>query len=367
MKVLVTGGAGFIGSHIVDLLIENRYEVRILDNLEEQVHSRKKPEYLNQDAEFIKGDVRRKEDWKRALEGIDAVSHQAAMVGIGQSMYQPVRYLKTNIIGTANMYEVIDEMNLDLEKIVVASSMSTYGEGAYKCEEHGEVYPLLRDKKQLEKGEWELKCPKCSSSLKPIPTHEEKPQQNLSTYALSKYDQERMALNYGFALNIPTVTLRYFNVYGPRQSLNNPYTGVAAIFSSRIKNNRPPKIYEDGKQTRDFIYVEDVARANLKALESHVTGCFNIGTGKPTSIINLAETLIDLYNVNLTPEITGEFRPGDIRHCFADTNKMKNDLGFKPEISLKEGLKKLSDWGKEEEATDKFEEAEEELNKFIKK
>ncbi|RLJ01420.1 MAG: nucleoside-diphosphate sugar epimerase [Candidatus Aenigmatarchaeota archaeon] len=364
MRVLVTGGAGFIGSYIVDLLVEKGYTVRILDNLEPQVH-KTEPDYVNPEAEFMRGDVTKPEDWARALKGMDAIIHQAAMVGVGQSMYQPVRYLTANTIGTALMYEAIIKMKLKPQKIIVASSMSCYGEGAYRCPEHGKVYPSIRSREQLERGEWELFCPYCSKEVEPIPTDEEKPQHNLSTYALSKYDQERLTMNYGFALKIPSVALRYFNVYGPRQSLNNPYTGVAAIFSSRIKNNNQPIIYEDGNQSRDFIYVEDVARANLLALESDVSGYYNVGTGNPITIKGVAETLIKLYGKSLEPKVTGEFRPGDVRHCFADITKIKKELGFKPKVSVEEGFRKLVEWGEKVEAEDRFEEASKELKSFM--
>ena len=368
MKVLVTGGVGFIGSYTVDLLVEKGYEVRVLDNLEPQVHFNKKPNYLNQRAEYFFGSITKKEDWFKALNNVDAVVHLAAMVGVGQSMYQPVRYLTTNSIGTANMYEVLlekPEIRKSIRKIVVASSKSIYGEGAYVCKVHGVVYPELRKREQLEKKDWEVHCPLCNEYVKPVGITEEKPVQNLSTYALSKYDTERIAVNFGFALKIPTVAFRYFNVYGPRQSLNNPYTGVVAIFSSRIKNKNPPIIFEDGNQLRDFIYVEDIARANLLALESDKEGVYNVGTGKATSILEVAKTLIELFDSKVEPKITGEFRVGDNRHDFADISKIKGELKFEPRYSLKQGLKKFVEWGETQEAIDMFEKAEEERRKYL--
>jgi dTDP-L-rhamnose 4-epimerase len=369
MRVLVTGGAGFIGSHTVDLLVEKGYEVVILDNLESQVHGNKKPDYINQEAEFILGDVTNTDIWKMVLNGIDAVLHLAAMVGVGQSMYQPVRYLDVNTVGTARFYETllkIPEIRKRIQKIVVASSMSIYGEGAYECKKCGTVYPGLRIKKQLEKKDWEIHCPKCGEYVKPIPTNEDKPPLNLSTYALSKYDQEKISLNYGFTLGIPTVALRYFNVYGPRQSLSNPYTGVCAIFSSRIKNNNPPIIYEDGKQTRDFIYVGDVARANLLCLEKfNDVDVFNVGTGKTTSILRIANTLIELHGSNVKPKIINEFRMGDVRHAFGDVSKINRKLGFVAKTPLKKGFEKLIEWSESQEAIDRFEEAEKERRKFL--
>jgi dTDP-L-rhamnose 4-epimerase len=369
MKVLVTGGAGFIGSHTVDLLVEKGFDVVILDNLEPQVHTNIKPDYLNSKAKFVLGDITNPDTWKSVLQDVDAVIHLAAMVGIGQSMYQPVRYLDVNTLGTAKLYETLltkQELRKRIQKIIVASSMSIYGEGAYKCKNCGIVYPILRSKQQLEKKDWEIHCPKCDEYVKPIPTDENKPPSNLSTYALSKYNQEKISLNYGLALNIPTVALRYFNVFGPRQSLNNPYTGVAAIFMSRIKNNNPPVIYEDGNQLRDFIYVEDVARANVLSLEKfNGIDSFNVGSGESTSILKVAETLIRLYDSNVTPKITEEFRYGDIRHAFGDASKIKRTLGFTAKISLQEGLEKLIKWSEEQHATDKFEEAEEERRKYL--
>jgi len=369
MKVLVTGGAGFIGSHTVDLLVKNGYEVIILDNLETQVHRNKKPEYLNQEVNFILGDVTDTKLWKKILNDVDAIIHLAAMVGVGQSMYQPVRYINVNTLGTAKLYEtLINNPNIrkKIQKIIVASSMSIYGEGAYECKSCGIIYPGLRTKEQLEKRDWEIHCPKCGEYVKPIPVNEVKPPLNLSTYALSKYDQEKMSLNYGFALKIPTVALRYFNVFGPRQSLSNPYTGVCAIFSSRIKNDNPPIIYEDGKQTRDFIYVEDVARANLLCLEKfNGVDVFNIGTGKSMNILQIANTLIEVHESKVEPMITNEFRLGDVRHAFGDVSKISRKLGFVAKTSLKKGFENLIEWSESQEATDRFEEAEKERRKFF--
>jgi len=284
-------------------------------------------------------------------------------------MYQPVRYLDVNTLGTAKFYETLltrPELRKRLQKIIIASSMSIYGEGTYKCKNCGTVYPGLRSKQQLEKKDWEIHCPKCSEHVIPIPTNEDKPPLNLSTYALSKYDQEKMSLNYGASLNIPTTALRYFNVFGPRQSLSNPYTGVCAIFSSRIKNNKPPILYEDGLQTRDFIYAEDVAQANLLCLEKFDgIDSFNVGSSNPTSILKIAETLIKLHDSNVEPKITGEFRVGDVRHAFGDISKIKKKLGFVAKVSLKKGFEKLIEWSETQQAVDRFEEAEKERIKYL--
>lgn len=369
MKVLVTGGAGFIGSHTVDLLIEKGHQVRIFDKLEEQVHGDSKPNYLNKKAEFMSGDILDKNQWSKALSGMDAVVHLAAMVGTAQSMYQPSRYLLANTVGTANMFEVILEnqsVRSKIKKIVTASSKSIYGEGSYMCSDHGTTYPGSRPIPQLEKKDWEVRCPKCNKHMKPIGITEEKPVQNLLVYALSKYDTERMTLMFGDVLKIPSISFRYFNVYGPRQSLSNPYTGVAAIFLSRVKNNNPPIIYEDGKQSRDFIYVEDIARANVAALEEgDHTDVYNLGAGEMVSVEQIARTLIKLNEKDIEPTMTNTYRPGDNRHDFADITKVKKQLGFRPKWSLKDGMEKLIEWSDTVEAVDKFDQAEMERRKFI--
>lgn len=358
MKILVTGGAGFIGSHITDELVRRGYSVRMMDSLEPQVHGGKVPDYLNKEAEFFRGDTTNPEDWAKALKGVDAVIHEAAATGIGQSMYRPARFHMANTVGTALMYEAIINHKLPIKKIVVASSKCIYGEGAYKCEEHGEVWPGQRPVEQLKKHDWELHCPKCNRHVKPMAINEDKPPQNISSYALSKYDQERLAVNFGHALNIPTIALRYFNVFGPRQSMNNPYTGITAIFSSRIKNGNPPVLYEDGLQTKDFVFVSDVVNANLLALEKgEGVKVYNVGWGIPIMILDIANTLIRLYKSDVRPEITQEFRVGDNRHDFADISLIKKELGFKPTVRFSDGMEKLVEWGRTVEAEDRFEQA----------
>lgn len=369
MKVLVTGGGGFIGSFTVDKLIEKGFDVRIFDNLEPQVHHGKTPDYINPKAEFMSGDIRNKDDWKRALIGVDAIIHLAALVGMGQSMYQPVRYLAINTIGTANLFEVLienPEIKKNIQKIITASSKSIYGEGAYLCKQHGVIYPKPRSIKQLGQSDWEVHCPFCNDYVEPTGITEEKPAQNLAAYALSKYDTERLVLMFGETLGIPTAAMRFFNVYGPRQSLNNPYTGVGAIFMSRVKNNNSPLIYEDGKQLRDFVYVEDVATANVLALEKfNGFDVFNVGTGEPISIFDIAKIIIELKGANLEPEVTGKFRFGDNRHDFSDITKIKKELGFKPKWKVREGMEQLINWAENQEAVDKFEEAEAERVKYL--
>jgi len=360
MKILVTGGAGFVGSHLVDALAK-KHEVVIYDNLEPQVH-KSFPEYLNNKAKFVREDIRNKAELKKAISDSEVIFHQAAMVGVGQSMYQIEKYMDVNTMGTAKLLDVLANEEHDVKKLIVASSMSIYGEGKYECSQCGIVYPPLRSNEQLKKKEWEMKCPSCGRVVKPVPTDENKPLQPTSIYAISKKDQEEMCLAVGKAYGIPTVALRYFNIYGPRQALSNPYTGVCAIFSSRIKNNNPPIIFEDGLQTRDFISVHDIVEANLLAMEKSKANyeMFNVGTGKPVSILDIANILSKLYGKAPRPEIVNKFRAGDIRHCFADISKIKK-LGFKAEVSFEEGMRELVEWGKMQDAEDKSEAAYQEL------
>ncbi len=351
MKILITGGAGFVGSHLVDELAE-KHEVIIYDNLEPQVH-KDIPEYLNKGAELIKEDIRNRDKLKEAMMDSEIIFHQAAMVGVGQSMYQIEKYMDVNTMGTAKLLDIVANEEHAIKKLIVASSMSIYGEGKYECSECGIVHPPLRSNEQLKKREWEMKCPSCGKVVKPVPTGEDKPLQPTSIYAISKKDQEEMCLTVGRAYGIPTVALRYFNIYGPRQALSNPYTGVCAIFSSRIKNNNPPIIFEDGLQTRDFISVHDIVQANLLVMEKSKADyeMFNVGTGKPVSIFEIASILSKLYGKALRPEIVNKYRSGDIRHCYSDISKLKK-LGFKPAISFEDGMRELVTWGETQKADD---------------
>ena len=362
-KILVTGGAGFIGSFLVDRLIEEGNDVRIFDNLEEQVHQGSTPEYLNEKAEFINGDVCNYDGLKKAVEDVEVISHQAAMVGVGQSQYQPKRYVDVNTGGTANLLEILVNEEHDVKKLIVASSMSIYGEGAYQCESCGELSPELRPDEQMARQEWEVQCPSCGKALKPVPTTEEKKLQSNSIYAITKKDQEEMCLNIGRSYGIPAVALRYFNVFGPRQSLSNPYTGVVAIFLSRIKNNNPPLIFEDGLQSRDFISVHDIVNANLLTMNSSAADYdyFNVGAGRQITILDIAEILAKLQNSDVKPEIVGKFRKGDVRHCFSDSSKIKSKLGFEPKVEFEDGIRELMEWSAGVKADDKVEAATEEL------
>ncbi len=365
-KVLVTGGAGFIGSFIVDELVEKGHDVRILDNLDKQVHpTGETPNWLNKKAEFIKGDVRNKDDVKKAMEDVEVLFHEAAAVGVGQSMYELNYYVDVNTKGTSNILEFLANEEHDVKKMMVAASMSEYGEGLYKCEKCGLVEPSLRPEKQMAEGKFEQFCPECKQELKPVPTPETKHLDCNSVYALTKKDQEELVLMIGKAYGIKAVALRYFNVFGPRQSLSNPYTGVAAIFMSRIKNGHAPVIYEDGIQSRDFISVHDIAKANLLAMESNAANyeVLNVGSQNPISIKGVAETIAKLYGSDLKPEITNKFRKGDVRHCFADISKIKSKLDFAPSISFEKGMKEIIEWSQNVKAEDKFEQAAEELKK----
>lgn len=347
LRILVTGGAGFIGSHTVDALIKRGYAVRVLDNLDPQVHgeTREPPEYLNKKVEFQYGDLRNRKEVEKAVKDVDAVIHFAAAVGVGQSMYQIQKYASANTLGTANLLDILVNEDNDVKKLVLASSMSIYGEGKYLCEKCGPVYPGLRSEEQLKKCDWEQKCPSCGGTVKPIPVDEEKPPQPLSVYAQTKRHQEEMCLLIGKTYGIPTVALRYFNVYGPRQALNNPYTGCIAIFTARLLNNKPHLIFEDGRQTRDFIYVKDVTRANILTLETRATDyqALNVGAGKPISIIKVAEKLAKLTKKNLKPQITNKYRVGDIRHAYADITKIKQ-VGFKIKYTFEQGLRETLNW-----------------------
>lgn len=371
MKVLVTGGAGFIGSHTADMLVENGYKVRIVDNLVEQVHFYKKPKYLNKKAEFVKGDVSDLSSWKKWLKGADVVVHLASMAGLAQSMYEPRKYCGSNIIGTSGFYETLvknPRLRKSVKKIIVASSKTIYGEGAYKCKEHGMVFPGLRTLEQLQKRDWELHCPHCSRTMEAAPIPEEKPPQCLSVYALTKYTTEKLALMYGSTFGIPTAAFRYFSVFGPRQSLSNPYTGVCSIFISRIRNRQQPVIFEDGNQVRDFIFVEDVARANLLAVKKQeFSGAYNVGSGIGQSINKVASTIGKVLGSKIKPYVTNDFRYGDTRNDLSDNTKIMRSLNFKPKYSFEQGIRKLVEWSKETEAIDTFEKAEMERKRLLGK
>ncbi|HEX2113294.1 MAG TPA: NAD-dependent epimerase/dehydratase family protein [Alphaproteobacteria bacterium] len=363
-RVLITGGAGFIGSHLADALLRRGHRVRAFDSLTPQVHGDRaaRPAYLSEDIELLAGDARDPQQVRSALVGVDAVFHFAAMVGVGQSMYEVSRYTAVNNLGTAVLLEALIER--PVERLVVASSMSVYGEGLYRSSSGRLISGVERGLEQLKRGEWELRDD--SGILEPIPTPESKTPSLASIYALSKYDQERMCLLIGAAYGIPTVALRFFNVYGPRQALSNPYTGVLAIFAARLLNGQRPLVFEDGNQRRDFVSVYDVAEACCLALErrSAAGGVFNVGSGKDVSVIELAHCLAkELGKPWLEPEIAGKYRVGDIRHCFADINLAREQLGYAPKVSMAEGIADLAAWLEGQIAIDRVQEAREALEK----
>jgi dTDP-L-rhamnose 4-epimerase len=363
MHVLVTGGAGFIGSHLVDALVAAGHRVRVLDSLVPQVHGEAaRPGYLSPDCELQVGDVRDRDAVARALEGVEAVFHQAAAVGVGQSMYQIEHYVSANAVGAAVLLEGVLERRDQIRKLVVASSMSLYGEGAYRAPDGRTVAPPLRREADLAARRFELST-EAGEPLTPIGTPEDKPLQPTSIYAVTKRDHEEMFLTVGAAYGIPVVALRYFNVYGTRQALSNPYTGAVAIFSSRLLNRNPPLIYEDGLQTRDFVHVSDIVQANLLALDAAATEgrVYNVGTGRATSVLQVAATLGELLDFAEGPEVTQQYRAGDIRHCVADISRIQAELGYQPRVALADGMRELLGWLRTQRAEDSVDAAAREL------
>jgi dTDP-L-rhamnose 4-epimerase len=357
--VLITGGAGFVGSHLADELLLHGYKVRAYDNLSSQVHGleQERPGYLNPEVELVLGDVRDAGKMREALNGIDAVFHFAAAVGVGQSMYEIERYSSINTVGTATLLEALAQKPID--RLVVASSMSLYGEGLYRTA-NGQVREgHQRNLKQLRSAEWEL-VDEDGAALTPIPTPETKQPEIASIYALSKYDQECMCMMIGRAYDIPVVALRFFNIYGPRQALSNPYTGVLAIFASRLLNGKAPMIFEDGQQQRDFVSVHDVKRACRLALERPGASgrVLNIGNGTSYQVREIAERMAaTLGREDIRPAVMGQYRVGDIRHCFADVTQARDVLGYEPRVSLEEGISELASWLEGQAATDRVSEA----------
>ncbi len=348
-KILITGGAGFIGSHLADTLIDQKgYEITILDILEEQVHGKidHPPDYLNKKVKFFKESVT---DYKK-LENIvmenDIIFHLAANVGVGQSMYQIQKYIDNNILGLANLLDILVNGKHNIEKVIIASSNTIYGEGKSKCNKCGVVFPKLRSLEQLKRKDWELNCPKCGSKINPLLTDEDSPYNPSSVYAFSKEAQEKMSLMICDTYGIKTSILRFFLVYGTRQALSNPYTGVCAIFSIRALYGKPPIIFEDGNQSRDFVNVKDVCQALLLAMKKSAANgeIFNVGNGKPITIKEVAEIITKKINPDLKPIYNHQYRVGDIRHCVADISKIKNKLGFTPTLTFKEGIDDLIDW-----------------------
>jgi len=350
-RILITGGAGFIGSNLALSLIKKGYIVTVLDNLSEQIHGRNPDtsflyKSIINKVIFIRGDVTKREDWTKALIGQDAVIHLAAETGIGQSMYEIYKYSNVNIGGSALFLDILANSRHQIKKIIVASSRAIYGEGRYYCSSHGEVYPLTRNEKDLVKGFFECKCPLCDKSIELLSTHEDSKIQPQCVYAITKYNQEQLFLVAGKSLNIPAVAFRYQNVYGPGQSLSNPYTGILSIFSTQIKNGKPMNIFEDGRESRDFVYIDDVANATILGLENDRANfnVYNVGTGEQVNVLQIAHTLVNLYRSAVSVNVTGNFRMGDIRHNYADLTKIRKDLNFRPEYQFEQGMSRFVEW-----------------------
>ena len=364
-RALVTGGAGLIGSHVADLLVREGWRVRILDNLEPNTHRRGKPAWINRDAEFVHGDLRDRATIENALSDIDIVFHQAAYGGY---MPEMAKYVQVNSFGTAQMLEIIREKNLPIKKVIVASSQAVYSEGAGECSKHGLVFPKVRPVEQLQRGDWSVRCPICHQPTTSVATPEEAPVGGETVYGLTKVDQEKLVLLWGKQVGIPAVALRYSCTYGPRQSIFNPYTGVIAIFCTRLLNNLSPVLYEDGEQTRDFSFVEDIARANLLAATTDALDGrpVNVGSEKGVTVREIAQSISDALGIRIAPEINAEFRPGEMRHLISGTDTIRA-AGYAPQVDLAEGIDRYLDWIRSQsDVRDYFSEASETLrNKGI--
>lgn len=350
-NVLITGGAGFIGSNLSLKLIEKGYSVTVLDNLSPQIHGENAEEtsflYLSikDKVKFIKGDVTSKNDWMNALKGQQAIIHLAAETGTGQSMYQIQKYTEVNIGGTALMLDILANSTNEVQKVIIASSRSIYGEGKYKSMQSGFVYPKHRTDDYMSKGDFEVKYTE-EDNLELVATDEDSKIHPSSVYGITKQNQEQMVMTVCPTIGIAPVAFRYQNVYGPGQSLSNPYTGILSIFSTLIKNGKGITIFEDGKESRDFVFIDDVVKATILGLEkTEANGeVFNVGTGEAIDVITVAETLKQNYNANTSITISGNYRLGDIRHNYADLKKIKLKLGFLPEYNFKSGIRKFTDW-----------------------
>lgn len=350
-KVLVTGGAGFIGSNLALKLLDKEYEVVVLDNLNPQIHGddpEKSYTYnlIKDKVEFIRGSVENSDDWTRALKGVDIVVHLAAETGTGQSMYQVQKYIDTNIGGTSILLDKLVNKEAKVEKLIVASSRSIYGEGKYKCEVDGVVYPDMRIEKDMSKGDFEVKCPKCKNNVEMLPTDENSLSHPVSVYGYTKKAQEELAILVGDSINLPVIAYRFQNVYGPGQSLKNPYTGILSIFSTQIKNGKDINIFEDGKESRDFVYIDDVANAIILGIENTevMSSVFNVGSNEKITVTEIASTLRDKYKSDIKLNISGNYRLGDIKDNIADLTKIEKILGYKPKTSFKQGISNFVDW-----------------------
>lgn len=354
--VLITGGAGFIGSNIANKLHNKGYKVRILDNLSPQIHGINacfSDELLNI-ADCINGSVTNRNDWLKAIDGVDAIIHLAAETGTGQSMYEIEHYSNVNIGGTSLLMDILTNTTHSVKKVIVAASRAIYGEGMYRCKEHGIVFPTERTVDNMNNGDYECKCPKCNKTVELIPTTEDTLLHPTSIYGITKQVQEQLVMTTCKALNIPAISYRYQNVYGPGQSLSNPYTGILSIFSTRILSHKPINIFEDGEETRDFVFIDDVADATIAGLENEKVQyeTFNVGSGIKTSVNEVVKELQNAYGINVKTTISGNYRIGDIRHNYADISKLKHLLHFTPQTDFKTGIKKFAEWVKTQEISD---------------
>lgn len=365
-KILITGGAGFIGSNLSLKLIEKGYEVTVLDNLSPQIHGEYSPLYesIKDKVNFIKGTVLSYDDWKKALDAVDVVVHLAAETGTGQSMYEIEKYTDVNIKGTSIFLDILANEKHSVKKMIVASSRSIYGEGKYDCQKCGIVYPNERKDEDMKNGDFSVKCPYCGMDAKLLATDEDSKIHPSSIYGITKQVQEQMFMVMGKSLGIPAVAFRYQNVYGAGQSLSNPYTGILSIFSTRIKNGNDINIFEDGKESRDFVYVDDVVEATILGIEKDEANyeVFNVGLGEAIDVNTVADTLVRAYNSNSKITISGNYRLGDIRDNYADLTKIKSKLGFEPKVRFEEGIKRFTIWVNEQEVVeDKYEKSIEEM------
>ncbi len=370
MRVLITGGAGFIGSHIALKLIDKGYEVTVLDNLLEQIHGadpvHTSPLYcsIKDKVRFFKGDVCDKALLEQALEDVDYVIHLAAETGTGQSMYEIKRYIDVNIGGTALLLDILTNTKHHVTRVVVAESRAIYGEGKYHCEKCGDVYPTERKDEDMAKGDFECHCPKCGGRVTLVATTEDSAIHPSSVYGVGKQVQGQLVHMICKSIGIESVSFRYQNVYGPGQSLTNPYTGILSIFSTRIKNHKEINIFEDGKESRDFVFIDDVVDATIAGMEvpeanGHV---FNIGTGVSTDVLTVAQTLSKHYGIEVPLQVTGNYRLGDIRYNYADITLAKRILGFQPKWTFDAGIKQFTEWvNRQELQTDKYEASLEEM------
>jgi len=366
-NILITGGAGFIGSRLCEKLYDKGYNITILDNLSEQIHGTEESSLFKKikgKCTFIKGDVRNKEDWKIAIKGQEIIVHLAAETGTGQSMYEVEKYNAVNIMGTAYLLEILTNSPHSVKKMIIASSRAIYGEGKYNCEIHGTQYPLQRKEKDMEKREFTPKCNVCDLELNLLATDEKSKIHPSSIYGINKQQQEQMVMLMGESVGIPSVAFRYQNVYGPGQSLSNPYTGILSIFSTRILNGNNLDIYEDGLESRDFVFIDDVVDATILGIEKEQANgeVFNVGSGVATTVIEVAESLKKFFDSNISISISGKYRLGDIRHNYADLKKAKNLLGFTPKYNFQKGISEFVNWVKTQEVMeDKYEKSVQEL------